>query len=177
MSPFEKKEVILEALKPLVDLPLWDAGRAGDLEWFHFGPPQTIMTFDKKAGTVGKYALHIQCAWRIFRSNRILVGSQDMFYPAGDSEHVPEDFEWDRPGANRCDEKISLLVSEWILSPAIVTEVNAGDCGSVSISLTGGYILEVFPHDSRGGEYWRLFQPAMEGMDFVVCEENCSDED
>jgi hypothetical protein len=36
------------------------------------------------------------------------------------------------------------------------------------LTLSDGYMLEVFPDDSVGGEYWRLFQPYRNTEHLVV---------
>jgi len=60
------KEQIEKALQVLVGLPLWEAGRVVDLEWFEFGARRTVLEKDGrnrgKSREVGEYALHAQCA-------------------------------------------------------------------------------------------------------------------
>jgi hypothetical protein len=162
------KEQIEQVLQVLVGMPLWCAGRAGDLEWFHFGGRHAVV--DQRYGlkVVGDYALHVQCSWRIVGTAGIIVASQDRYYPAGDPDQVSEDFEWDQSGANRCDERISLFFAERKQNPLVVESVQADHIGSFSLTLSDGYVFEVFPDDSLEGEHWRLFQPAMEGGDFVL---------
>jgi hypothetical protein len=47
-------------LQPLVGLELSIARRAADMRVFHFGRIRKV-----EKGTVGDYALHIQCPWRL----------------------------------------------------------------------------------------------------------------
>jgi hypothetical protein len=78
------------------------------------------------------------------------------------------EFDWDQPGVNRCDERVSMFLEERQDAPLIVEEVQADVVGSLRLILSGGYVLEVFPDDSVGGEYWRFFQPSTEAEHFVV---------
>jgi hypothetical protein len=68
------RDEIENELSVLVGLPLMDAGRAADLEWFHFGQPHTIVDRKGKPKEVGDYALHIQCGWRIVKDDRVIEG-------------------------------------------------------------------------------------------------------
>ncbi len=74
------------ALAPLVGLPLRCIGRAVVLLWAHFGELREIPT--RKAGTrtVGEWALHVQCPWRISQPPSILVASGDYLYAADGNE-------------------------------------------------------------------------------------------
>ena len=61
-------------LQALVGLKLSIARRAADMLVLHFGTIREVESRslsgrkkDAKKGTVGDYALHIQCAWRLFR--------------------------------------------------------------------------------------------------------------
>lgn len=162
------KEQIEETLQCLLGLPLWGASRAADLESFQFGDRRTVSS--RRGGTkeVGEYALHVQCAWRIVGKYGIVVASRDRYYPAGNADEFPPDFEWDCPGANRCDERVAVLFKETANSPLAVEAIQADNAGSIYLTLSGGYKLEVFPDDSLPGEYWRLFQPSKETEHFVI---------
>src|SRR5215813_2282460 len=88
-----KNEIEL-AVAPLKGVPLWDSGRAADLEWFVFGERRTVKDSHDNPKEVGEYSLHVQCAWRITQADRGLVGSRDLYYPAankGDNDNIPED--------------------------------------------------------------------------------------
>ncbi len=53
---------VFKALEPLVGLPLSIARSAADMRVFHFGK---VRPAANGKGTVGEYALHIQCPWRL----------------------------------------------------------------------------------------------------------------
>ena len=163
------KEQIEHTLKVIVGMPMWSIGRAADLEWFQFGMQRPAPTHKGGIKTVGEYALHVQCAWRIISLHGIVVASRDRYYPAGDN--LDEDllqFDWDRPGVNRCDERVSILMEKYKETPLVVEAIEADSIGSLQIILSDGYALQIFPDDSLEGEYWRLFQPSMEKEHFVV---------
>ena len=157
-------------LGKLIGLPLWAAGRAGNLEWFQFGAQHTVI--DEFRGTekvVGEYALHVQCAWRIIGSSGIEVASHDRYYPASGEANIDlADFEWDRPGKNKCDEKISALFALRESEPFIVTNVEIDSVGSIRLMLGETYALEVFPDSSLSREQWRLFQPYQNADEIVL---------
>jgi len=162
---------IEQALSVLVGLPLWDSGRAADLQWFHFGKSRTVITRKGTSKEVGDYALHVQCAWRILASDSIVVGSSDLYYPPGNPRDRPDDFDWEVPEGNRRDQRIRLFMQEHAAQPLVVTSVEADKVGSIRLSLTHGYSMEVFPDDSVNDEYsehWRLFQPSTETEHFVI---------
>lgn len=163
------KEQIEHTLKVLTGMPLWSIGRAGSLEWFHFGSQRRTVT-SSSGGTkiVGEYALHVECAWRIIGPGGIVVASRDRLYPAGNDPYKDlMDFEWDKPDANRCDERVSMFLDKRMNAPLIVEAVQADLVGSLRLVLSDGYALEVFPDDTVGGEYWRFFQPSMDTDHFV----------
>ncbi len=162
------KEQIEETLQCLLGLPLWGASRASDLQSFQFGDRGTVSTRRRGTKEVGEYALHVQCAWRIAGKDGIVVASRDRYYPAGNPDEFPPDFEWDYPGVNRCDERVAALFSETVNSPLTVEAIQADNAGSISLTLRGGYKLEVFPDDSLPGEHWRLFQPSIKTEHFVI---------
>lgn len=164
------KEAIEQALFPLLGLPLWAISRAANMEGFHFGERHfTTSRFGNRAPIeVGEYALHVQCAWRIVDSERIIVASRDVYEPAGELADEPANFDWDVHGANRCDERVSALLAMHDQRPLHVTTVTADVYGGFQLFLSEGYALQVFPNDSCPGERWRLFKPDTDDDHFVV---------
>ncbi len=159
-----------DALKVLIGKTLWDGGRAGEIEWFQFGNRQTV-TIRDTIKDVGEYALHVQCAWRISSPTGIFVGSLDRYCPVNESDLQRDDFEWDQPGNNRCDERISMLFNGREDTPFVVNSVSADQYGGFCLSLSDSYSLEVFPDLSLDNECWRLFQPSEDTEHFVVTGE------
>lgn len=166
------KEIIEHSLRPIIGMPLWSIGRAGNLEWFAFGVHRHVVNNATKDGNpkiVSDYALHVQCSWRILDLEGIFVASRDRFYPAGDDPYKDlEEFEWDIPGVNRCDERVSKLLQEWATYPMIVNAVDVDFVGGLKITFNNGYKLDVFPDLSVEAEYWRFFKPYVDEEHFVV---------
>ncbi len=146
-----------KALAPLVGLPLRCFGRAADLLWVHFGEFREIP--DRKGGTrtVGEWALHVQCPWRITQPPSILIAHGDCFH-AADSD---EPYDWDAVGESRFDRRALPLNQEFESSPPRVVSVAVDAVGGFTLQLDTGYFFDVSPDDSTG-EWWRIFRPGRE---------------
>jgi hypothetical protein len=165
------QQQIETVLQVLIGLPWCAAGRVADLEWFHFGSQHTVTTHDGQTRTVGDYALHIQCAWRIRTSFRIIVASNDLYYPADETLTDDDNFHWDVPGANLCDRKMAAWLQAFAGHFPIVQKVTADNVGSVSLFLSDDQMIEIFPDDSLTDEYsehWRFFKPGTDDEHFVL---------
>lgn len=156
---------IQRALGVLVGLPLWAIGRAVDLVWFEFGSRRTVKGWKGVEKTVGDYALHVQCPWRIIVRDSIVIGRGDIFCtPQESDEPTPPNFDWQK--GNRFDR----IAREFLRNESrqlMVQAVSAGEAGRITILLEGSYELEVFPHDSEMGEHWRFFKPNVEESHWV----------
>lgn len=160
-EPLSIQRQVESVIAPLVGKPLWDAGRAADLLWLAFGPRQTIKDFRGKPREVGEYALHVQCAWRFVQGEKVLVGNRDLYYPRGHrdaKDGIPQGFDWDVQGANRCDEMLVELFAGGA-KQFVVQRVEAKQAGELALLLEGALTLQIFPNDSLEGEHWRLFRP------------------
>lgn len=162
-------EQVVAALSVLRGLPLWTVRRAADLQNFQFGKRRTVASaLPSRRGQVyevGEYALHVQCAWRLRGPEGIVVASRDRYYPAGNPDEVADDFDWDRPGANRCDARIADFIAT--ACPLAAEAVSADDVRGFTLRFSKGYALDVFPHDSLGREHWRLLPPSSEAPHVV----------
>lgn len=162
---------IITHLKPLVGLKLAIARRAADLCNFQFGAIRKV-----EDGTVGDYALHIQCPWRIEGPDGIVTGRSDLREPA----EVDNGFDWDNwnydTEENLQDKRLGALLGGH--DPQTRSFVNDGDrlvveaiqsdtYGGAILTLSGGFRLVVFPAGTRG-EDWRIFQPATDEPHFVI---------
>jgi hypothetical protein len=146
---------------------LWRCLRAADMAMFDFGKRRASLDFWGNPREVGDLALHVQCAWRITQDDRVLVGSNDLYYPADYDENnarSPE-FDWERD-PNRRDKLLASMFENGT-KEFLVQKVEVGLAGSLHIALSGNLFLEVFPNDSLTGEHWRLFEPDKKGH-FVV---------
>jgi hypothetical protein len=162
-------ERIESALAPLVGLSLWASARAADMQSFRFVPPRAERSRRPgEARLVGEAALHVQCSWRLQGPDGIVTASRDRFVPAGDPYEDPPDWQWDAPGANRCDERLSAWFAAHASDPVEVEAVSADVVGGIRVALRGGFLLEIFPDDSLDAEHWRFLRPAADDPQFVV---------
>lgn len=117
---------------------------------------------------VGEWALHVQCHWRIVQMHRVVVGSQDINYPADHSygDEVPEEFDWNRD-RSRLDRLIGDLFAR-NRKGYRVRAVEAGAASGLRIALEESMSLELFPGNSLPAENWRLFKPDAHEPHFVV---------
>ena len=163
-------DAILRHLKPLIGLQLSIARRAATMRIFHFGRVGPV-----ERGTAGKYAMHIQCAWRLDGPEGILTGSEDLYQPAETSGEI--DWErWNYETGNLQDQRLG----EWLggYDPQTrshiytgehirVEMVEADDFGGAILHLSGGFRLVLFPAGSKK-ENWRLFRPQHRQAHFVI---------
>lgn len=160
---------VQQVVESLIGLRLSVARRAGDMRVFHFGQMR-----DKDGATVGQYALHIQCPWRIDGPDGIVTGQCDLW------EHIsaePMPDEWEPSiDDNIQDVRISNLFGGYDAkthshvngSDSLVVErVRASNIGDLDINLSDGYRLILFPGGSTG-EAWRLFEPGNDVPHFVI---------
>lgn len=165
---------IVLAFGPVYGLKLAISGNAGSMKVFHFGE---IKPHPDGKGTIGQFALHIQCPWRIVTSNQILTGSADWWEPsAHDAAGDLETWTRERPTPSSQETVLARLFGHYdaetksYINDAdqlVVQQVEADDFGGFKIHLSGGYRLEVFP-DGIHGESWRLFEPGNDATHFII---------
>src|SRR5574344_1426231 len=138
--------LIEEKLKVLINQPLLDIGRASNLLWLSFG--ERVVTINRKGNEIqkGKYALNVQCAWRLTQNSRIIVASKDIYLPKTGLEY--DSFNWEEYGNNRFDERIS----------------------SFKIDFEFGVKFELFPDDSLEEEFWRFIINGNKSEHFVYID-------
>ena len=141
-----------------------------NMEMFAFGARRKRVNRRGDEVEIGDYALHIQCPWRIYGADGIVVGSEDRRYPAVESVAL-HDFDPDSDAAEvRCEVNIKAWLTKHAADPLRVEQVETDSLGGFRLRLTHGDVLEAVPVDSCRGEYserWRLFRPGSEGH-FVV---------
>jgi len=161
---------IRKRLRPLIGLKLSIARRAADLRNFHFGEVRTV-----DRGTVGEYALHIQCPWRMEGQRGIITGRSDLWEPdtKAMSSQRPG---WTYEDGNLQDERLGFLLKGYdpqtrsLMNETgqfVVEDIEADACGGAAITLSGGYRLVLFPAGTQG-ESWRFFRPGDRAGHFVV---------
>ena len=153
----------------------------------HFG---LIRPHPSGEGTVGDYALHIQCAWRIDSPNGTLTGRDDLWEYAGPGER-PANWSYD-DGFSLQDQKFgSVFIRDeatrsWVNESDGfgIAEANQTRRGDVTLTLVNGYSILLFPAACTG-EAWRLFAPGSgrhvvfptEQRDFAISRRKPSDDD
>jgi hypothetical protein len=159
-----------QALQPLVGLKLSIARRAASMRVFHFG---AIKPHHRGKGTVGAYALHLQCPWRLVGRDGIITGSSDRNEPPANGAEIDRN---DARTGTLQDVRLAALFGGYDLETRshinatgglVVTAVTADHFGSVDVSLTGDVRLQLFP-DGSLGEDWRFFDASGEKPHFVA---------
>ena len=157
------------ALAVLAGEPFWHIGRAADLVWLGFGPRQRVRTRTGGSKVVGRFALHLQCPWRITGRSVMVVGSQDLYLPPA-SAAKRRGWRWDK-GPTMFDERVQTYLAESAAPLALVRSIASDRWGGFRLSMTRGLALEVFPADTEDGEYaewWRLFRPGTNSRHIVI---------
>ena len=137
---------------------------------FQFG---SIRPHPSGRGTIGQYALHIQCPWRIIATGGIVTGSSDYYEPAEvEGEVVRKDSE----AGNLQQKRLRNLLPSYDVNTRslvnstgqlVVEAAFVDDLGGFELQLSGGYRLQVFPNGSRA-EDWRFFAPSSEEDHLVI---------
>ncbi|MGH7123456.1 MAG: hypothetical protein ACREFI_03730 [Stellaceae bacterium] len=149
-------------LDALVGLKLSIVRRVADMLVLHFGD---VRKHESGSGTVGAYALHVQCPWRFAGPSGIVTGRSDLSDYAGPGQR-PESWTYE-DGFSLQDKILDHFIGSYDVSTGswfnernrfIVTEVSLSIYGDVRIALTHGHEIFVFPDgNERGGEAWRFF--------------------
>jgi|GEM_PF-1190715 len=149
----------LDAFDVLIGLRLSIVRRAADMLVLHFGD---IRAHASGEGTVGAYALHVQCPWRLDGPKGTVTGSRDLWEYAGPGERPPN---WSyEDGFSLQDRKFADLFARdestrsWINESDrfVIAAAHQNERGDVRLEFANGYTILVFPAESRS-EAWRLF--------------------
>jgi hypothetical protein len=81
----DTEATVMGKLTSLVGLRLCIARDAAGMKNFQFGE---IRPHPSGKGTVGDFALHVQCPWRLVTTTQVLTGSADYYEPAVEGEDV-----------------------------------------------------------------------------------------
>ncbi len=167
--PETTNQVCLEScLQVLVGLQLSIARNAADMKVFHFGK---VVPHPSGGGTVGSYALHVQCPWRFVDENTIFTGTSDRFVEPSEDAGANDD---DPKSGNLQLIKIASLLEGYdaetksfvnATKQLFVIAVSTDNYGGADLSLSGGYRLQIFP-DGSFEENWRFVE--IQGRHVVV---------
>jgi hypothetical protein len=163
VNQFVKTET---ALGQLHKLPLLSIGAASTLLWIHFGQETTVTSSSGGTKTVGSWAIHIQCPWRIVNQHGIFTGSGDLWEPPVLGDDGRDELFDANKDTRRFDVQIKRFLSD--AQGALVKKIAVDVSGGFRLFLERSYVIEVFPICSQEIECWRLFQPASSENHFVV---------
>jgi hypothetical protein len=154
------RQQVIAALSQIIGLPLTAVRRAADMRTFQFG---TLRPVDR--GSVGDFALHVQCPWRVEGPDGIVTGRLDLWESVEDD--APFDESWDyEKSPNLQDARLE----QWMTrneSSLVVKSVDADEFGGAAINLGQVFVLRLFPAGTRG-EAWRLFRPKTDTPHLVI---------
>ena len=145
----------------LVGLKLSILRRAADMLVVHFG---AVTRLKDGVGSVGEYALHIQCPWRIDGPKGTLTGRNDLFEYGGEGRE-PRNWSYEA-GFSVQDVVFDNLTGGYDASSGswfndrnrfIVSATSLSREGDIRIDLTQNHALLVFP-DGTVYEAWRFFR-------------------
>jgi hypothetical protein len=159
--PSSIRKALIAHLAPLIGLPITAGRRAADMRILQFGALRPV-----DGGSVGDFALHIQCPWRIEGPEGIVTGRADLWEPV---EQGP-DFDLNKWDYDRSPNLQDCRFQEWLErnGPAlIVKSVEADNYGGAAVVFENGFVLRLFPAGTQG-EDWRLFAPQSGAPHFVV---------
>lgn len=147
-------------LQSLVGLRAWRPGIAAGMLTLSFGQAVTHRSRDRIV-TCGELALHIQCSWRLVRSDEVIVGSAD--YSLIDDEREAINY-------------IGLHLDQTFEGEPCVAEVKYLGAAALRITLNTEVAIEAFPDGSvrhEHYEYWRMFSASSASPHFVVTADRC----
>jgi hypothetical protein len=165
----DTEATVMGKLTSLVGLRLCIARDAAGMKNFQFGE---IRPHPSGKGTVGDFALHVQCPWRLVTTTQVLTGSADYYEPAVEGEDVNlDDHQSDNLQRKRLqalfqtyDAETRSLINQ--SDSLTVISLHADRFGGLDLELSGGVRLQVFPDGSRG-ENWRFFSPGNDKSHFI----------
>ncbi len=154
------RQQVIAALSRIIGLPLTAARRAADMRTFQFGKLHPV-----DRGSVGDFALHVQCPWRIEGPHGIVTGRLDLWQPV--EENAPFDDNWDYEKSPNLQDARQEVWFAHNKTSLVVKSVDADEFGGAVIGFDQGFVLRLFPAGTRA-EDWRLFQSNTNALHFVV---------
>jgi hypothetical protein len=154
------RQQVIAALSQIIGFPLTAVRRAADMRTFQFG---TLRPVDR--GSVGDFALHVQCPWRIEGPDGIVTGRLDLWEPVEDNAPFDENWDYEK-SPNLQDARLERWLARNEVS-LVVKSVDADEFGGATISFGQGFVLHLFPAGTRG-EDWRMFRPKTDAPHLVI---------
>ncbi len=172
------KAEIEQRLQALIGEPLSDMWRYAGYQKFEFGVRRPCKNRKGQDITRSDWGLVVGGDWRITGSQGYIVSSDD-FDPVRSISQIIEKAEStsedsrDLPSvANTISTRRDEAASEFyrILSDTfpLVESIEADEDGSLRISMTAGYILEILASGANDGERWRFLPKDDDAEHFVI---------
>ena len=98
--------------------------------------------------------LHVQCAFRLLKGDRIMVGSADLRYPVEAGADSGDAFDEYATQFDRAAGMVTSLLGRRVC-PVLSAEVGPG--GALTLRVSDGLRVEVLPDVAGPVECWRLF--------------------
>jgi hypothetical protein len=165
----DREATVMSRLTSLVGLRLCIARDAAGMKNFQFGE---IRPHPSGKGTVGDFALHVQCPWRLVTTTQVLTGSADYYESAVEGVDVNQD---DHQSGNLQRKRLQALFQTYdaetrsLINQSgslTVISLRTDRFGGLDLELSGGVRLQVFP-DGSSGENWRFFSPGNDEPQFI----------
>ena len=163
-----EQRIVLNKISALTQQKLNQVSRAGTMINLGFGEFIKSKTAYKtengeykiKEILTTKYALHIDCGFRVTCGDKILLSKCDIFQPSSDqrSDFDEDNFEWDISGANRFDEFARMHFTENELD-FYVQKITINKFGDLNIKMSNDFCIDIFVDASENDECWRFFKP------------------
>jgi hypothetical protein len=150
---------INKILQDIVGLPMNPTTRAANMQMFSFGAIININLNSPKKGliskSVGEFALHLQCPWRLTNENEIIVGNGDLYQQADEKADYDENYDYLTFNANLRDVKLDKLIKDKTIK---IISAKADKFGGLEICFDNNITLTVFPDlaSKADNENWRL---------------------
>jgi hypothetical protein len=158
------------ALAPLLGQRLRRVGRSG-LVWFSFGESREVRASGGGARIVGRYALHLQCPFRLRDADAVLLAAADRYAARQNPESSDASYDFDPIGASWFDVRAESL-NELLERGAVkVLTVDADAVGGFRLVLEQSLVLDVLPDTSYPREHWRVFETGGQGFHFVLFDQ------
>ena len=155
---------IFNQLNFLQGLKIQNIGRTLDMVNIGFGEPVVRKKKNGEEIIIGKFALHVQCPFRIIRDNNIVLGYTDIFIPDEENSLVVD---LNKRNTNVFDSKVEWLKLE--LKNEVVKGVYLTSINDLVIQTTN-FTIEILVCDQTS-ESWRFFCVTDDSPHIVVDED------
>src|SRR3954453_966577 len=119
------RQQVIAALSQIIGLSLTAVRRTADMRTFQFGTLRPV-----ERGSVGDFALHVQCPWRIEGPDGILTGRSDLWEPVEVNAPFDANWEYDK-SPNLQDSRLKQWLTQHDLS-LVVRNVDADEFGGAA---------------------------------------------